>query len=743
MNYLPTTKIVKPVSKVLTSALTVILTISLLPISAFTQTRGFIWVGTRSQTNTTLGMPALDAASLSYQLGQLNANLMGPGGPLGIVMNLWGPPIQTLVVTNLNDSGAGSLRQAILDANANPGYDVITFQFENAATVRQGQAVTVNLAAGAIGGIAAAIGGGTANTITLTSGPLKITDSLAIIGPGQNQLTVSGGGASRVFSIAPPQDNLTFNLQQIQQTLNFQDPNGQSGSPAAPMSLTFRNLGIFSATAASDSSASLSAIAGITIAAVIGGLTITDGNSPQSGGGIRSVNSSLILYDTMVTNNAVTGDNENGGGIFTYGGSLDVVNSTISHNSAKGDGGGVASSGASVGISNATISNNTALGSGGGLSVFAPEANPINIINSTVSDNTAQSGSGGGVYGSPLYLVNATVSHNSASAQPLDQAVISNPLYTSALSSNAGSSEVAASGGGIFGNIFSIGNSIVAANIAPGHPDISGYMVSQGRNLFGVLETGQELTCNCVNGIEALAAGWVHSAEGGNLQQTQSDSTNADLYGTREHPLDVKLGPLQDNGGPTRTRALLSGSPAINTGNNCVVMGEASASLISAYLNKQWLPSNFQSTVTLSPCLASPLLLDQRGTGLSRLTSFAVDIGAFEVGDRDDDGQVDVNDNCPDTANSGQADHDVDGVGDVCDADDDNDGVPDATDNCPLNANPQQQDFDEDGIGDACDSQTGPPRRKDQCKDNGWMRFDFPRGFKNQGDCIQFVNTGK
>ncbi len=37
----------------------------------------------------------------------------------------------------------------------------------------------------------------------------------------------------------------------------------------------------------------------------------------------------------------------------------------------------------------------------------------------------------------------------------------------------------------------------------------------------------------------------------------------------------------------------------------------------------------------------------------------------------------------------------------------------------------------------------GPPTNKDQCKKGGWMNFTFPEKFKNQGDCIQFVNTGK
>ena len=71
--------------------------------------------------------------------------------------------------------------------------------------------------------------------------------------------------------------------------------------------------------------------------------------------------------------------------------------------------------------------------------------------------------------------------------------------------------------------------------------------------------------------------------------------------------------------------------------------------------------------------------------------------------DRDADGLLDDEDNCPDTANTIQSDIDDDGYGDDCDPDMDGDAVPNEIDNCPAEYNPLQEDYDGDHLGNACD----------------------------------------
>jgi hypothetical protein len=80
-----------------------------------------------------------------------------------------------------------------------------------------------------------------------------------------------------------------------------------------------------------------------------------------------------------------------------------------------------------------------------------------------------------------------------------------------------------------------------------------------------------------------------------------------------------------------------------------------------------------------------------------------------EVPDRDGDGILDADDNCPDDPNADQADLDGDGLGDACDPDGDGDGVLNDDDNCPSVPNADQADLDVDGIGDLCDPHNTVP----------------------------------
>lgn len=85
------------------------------------------------------------------------------------------------------------------------------------------------------------------------------------------------------------------------------------------------------------------------------------------------------------------------------------------------------------------------------------------------------------------------------------------------------------------------------------------------------------------------------------------------------------------------------------------------------------------------------------------IDDFIISQEGIDDDDDDNDGILDVDDNCPKIPNPDQADADNDGVGDVCDEDSDNDGISNDIDNCPSISNSDQLDTDNDGIGDVCD----------------------------------------
>jgi hypothetical protein len=222
-----------------------------------------------------------------------------------------------IVVTNTNDSGEGSLRQAILDANASAGADTISF-------------------AGSL------FTDATPDTISLTSGELTITDDVTIEGTGANQLTVSGNNASRVFNIFNAGTDATIDALTIANG-NSADGGGIRINSGSSLVLT-------------DS-------------------TVSNNNSGGAfgGGGIANAGGTVNVINSTISGNT----SSFGGGIASQG-TLSVTNSTISGNTASQLGGGLIVGGA-VTLTSSTITNNTA-GNGAGIAVFFGTTTAQNTI---------------------------------------------------------------------------------------------------------------------------------------------------------------------------------------------------------------------------------------------------------------------------------------------------------------------------------------------------------------------------
>ena len=279
-----------------------------------------------------------------------------------------------------------------------------------------------------------------------------------------------------------------------------------------------------------------------------GTLTLTDctisGNSALYGAGIYQYSGTATLTGTTISDNTILSGSGSGGGIYSNGHStLTLTNCTISGNSALSAGGGLLNSGYSTAaLTNTTISDNTAATNGGGL--YNVNYGAVTLTNCTVSGNTANANGGGlynGFYASAT-LTNTTISGNTATS---NGGGLYNAYYGSATLINCtiSGNSASGSGGGIYtvNGTTSIGNTIVALNLASSGTDVQGPVVSKGNNLVGVTDG---------------SSGWVAS----------------DLTGTSAQPLNPLLAPLGNYGGPTETMPLLPGSLAIAAGNVSLIL---------------------------------------------------------------------------------------------------------------------------------------------------------------------------
>jgi hypothetical protein len=228
------------------------------------------------------------------------------------------------------------------------------------------------------------------------------------------------------------------------------------------------------------------------ITAEIDDVTVTGGQTPLDGAGIRNAGTLTLLRDS------------------------------ISNNSAGSDGGGVSSSG-TFSVDQSTISGNRAT-DGGGVDFTGSAAVRTSTIATNVAGRAGSSGSGGGIHGSgALVLSSSTLTDNRS--------------YNAILA-----------GGGLDVASTAVDNSILAGNIA--------YVDDQSMGAMS----------NCAQPV---------NSGGHNL----SDGADCGLSGDGDQEgVQVGLGPLADNGGPTDTEAVLPASLALDAGVGCAATDQRSVS---------------------------------------------------------------------------------------------------------------------------------------------------------------------
>jgi hypothetical protein len=412
-------------------------------------------------------------------------------------------------VTNTNDSGPGSLRQALADAN-----DGETINFDAAL---KGQ------------------------SIDLTTAELVIDKSVTITGPGPDMLAVSGSFlAFRVLHVMPSR---TVNIQGLTITSGFPHFDVGGGILNDHAVLTLRSCSVANNTASYGGGGIYNDGGNGSATLTIIDSTITSngaGGGSAAGGGIYNNDqfgsATLTIINSTISGNSAIGEFELAGAGGGIAGGGTILNSTIAGNHAALHGGGIAGGGT---ITDCTIRNNSAgggqnnrPGTGGGIDGGGTITNCTISGNSVFGNSFKGAGAGGGIYSFGATIVNSTLSNNTV-AYGNGGAIYNARALT--LQNNTFSHNSATQGGGI-------------CNINLGSIGIGSTILSRGgavgENIFNQGGTITSLGYN------------LSSDDGGGYLTGPGDQINTD-------PL---LGPLQDNGGLTFTHELLAGSPAIDAG---------------------------------------------------------------------------------------------------------------------------------------------------------------------------------
>ncbi len=493
------------------------------------------------------------------------------------------------LVTNLNDAGAGSLRDAIDLANLTPGADTVQF--------------------------ADAIQGGTVNVTTFFNPPASspdipqpagpsafiILDNLTIQGTGETIQRNQMGNAFRLFQVTGGV-SLTLDSLTLQNGEALGGSGDSGGGGAAGLGGAIYTQGLLTIT--NSTLTNNSAEGGIGLAGsggkagggLGGGLAGFNGGGPNGGIAGGGANPGFGGGGAGGNGNPGIGPSQNGG---FGGGGGGFAGGFGGGNGGFGGGGGDGLVGAAgvgfggFGGGNGALQNGMPGEGGGGAGLGGAifnQGGTVTIANSTITGNTAVGGSagqraqvgagfGGGIFNlnGSLTIVNSTIARNTVAAGfvangGLDNMAEGGAVYNLSINVGAVTPTQTAT--------VTVANSILARSTGSlGSNTPASDVVNERRNGDAVINaTGPNIVQMPV--VNVLGTG--------------------SITGTPFIVANPNIGPLLDNGGPTRTFALLPGSPAINAGSNTAAMN---ANLTS----------------------------DQRGDGFPRIVGGTVDIGSFEV----------------------------------------------------------------------------------------------------------------
>ena len=450
----------------------------------------------------------------------------------------------TCTVTTSADSGAGSLRQALLDHDALDA---------NCSTINFASSVT---------------------TITLSADLLKVVgSSLTITGPGSNLLTVNLNNKSGI-KLQSASAGQTLSISGLTFT------GGYSGGYGGAVYARDVNTEISDVTFTSNSSY------GGALYVTNGALNITNSsftnNSSYYAGGAVSVKLAGLVNITgsTFTGNS-SGNSNNGGAVNVDGNDVSVTSSTFSANTASGYGGAINASGALT-LSNSTFTGNSARAGGGVVAGSVTATSTTFSTNTTTSSNgyggairssgavtlnnssfTGNSAfAGGGVVAGSVTATSTTFSQNQATylAGAIVATTAGVSLTNSTLTGNLAYFNAGA---------FSIGNFTANFTTFSGNISSGSALTSSGM----IASTGAYTVSNSIFNETGLAIDTVDSGSTAtfsffNGRSALENDTGAGLiFATTAGVAPLNLGALANNGGTTLTMLPGAGSPVIGAAN--------------------------------------------------------------------------------------------------------------------------------------------------------------------------------